>query len=256
MPLFEKIVEQAGKNLNKKEKAAKIQPEYSLQEQSIYNRLNSMFYEDREELIDKRLGLHASSLVQTKKISCFREKVLSLIHKPEEKNNIPAFLARRYKQGSVIHKKWQDLFCKSFKGCVCERRFYSKKYNLYFTPDIICDIFNTTYVIEIKSMATKQYQEFKTPSVAKRQLMLYMFLLGIEKGILLLEDKNTQDFRVIEIEYSKEEILPTLLNLKEILHMKKDYDEENELPGRFCSSSTVTRAKNCWMKEYCFKEEF
>ena len=232
-----------------------IENKINLDESKIYNKLSDLFFEsrDKRKRKDSRRGLHASNLIQTKKITCFRQKVLSLIYEPDDHEINSPRLLRIYKHGDVIHSKWQNMFLESNISTMIEKRCYSEKYSLYFTPDAVVNIDGKLHVVEIKSMKSTRYMKNEVPSTSRRQITLYMFLLGIKRGFILQENKDNQDFRVIPVEYKAKDIIPVLENLYKIINMKKEFDNSNQLPCRVCDWNDIPRAKRCHMRSACWE---
>ncbi len=214
-------------------------------------------------LEEKRVGLHASSIIKTDEQFCLREQVLSLLFEMEQGEELPLKALQIFAAGNSIHEKWQNMIMKcsdiaenTIKLVKNEARSYNSKYELLFTPDSIVEINDELYIIEYKSMNTYAYNTAINsanphPS-ARKQAQLYMFLCGIQQAVILLEDKNTQDFSVFKVKFNYKEVLPFISRLSEIQQCKKEFLKDGVLPNKKCKAITDNRACNCNMKNACF----
>lgn len=217
---------------------AKIQASDAAQLEKI---LNKTFYLERN--LDKELeflkhvmtrgqktterkGLHASAIIVSDKKFCLRQQVLSLLYHQLQGEQINVSLKRIFEEGNAIHEKWQRLFVRAnfSEPTELDKTMESKRYQLSYTPDIICKIpefYNGLMIGEIKSANTFQFKKMERHPSAYKQLQLYMYLSGIEKGFVLCEDKNTQDFKVEVYDFDINIVDPFINRLKQI---KQGYD--------------------------------
>lgn len=232
----------------------------------IKQKFNNMFLYMRDDRVldEVRVGLHASAIIGPDSEFCYREQVLSLVYEMSQGKDLPVNALRIFSAGTSIHEKWQNMFkacsgnMKGFKLIKEEARSYSEKWNLYFTPDSIIEIDGLKYIVEIKSMNTFLYKHAAVSSNphphARHQIQLYMHLTGIHHGLILIEDKNTQEFEVFKVEYDYKEVLPYLDRLIEINAQYKDLVESNIQPRGLCSKENCKRAENCNMRFACFHQ--
>lgn len=209
------------------------------------------WYSLQESQYPKRMGTHASAILSYGKDFCFREHVL-LDRYPDDTliRVTPPALLRIFAQGTYMHMKWQALFENVKVAKYIEQPFYSEEYDLYFTPDAVITNKARTYVVEIKSMNTMSYGRLTGPPLfAVEQCMLYMHLTGIGYGIVLVEDKDKQQYTPWVIDYNLDYVLPYLRRIKELMAAKK----APVLPTRICKSETVKRALECPVREICFR---
>jgi len=233
----------------------------SLVLQQKFTNMFSCMREDRH-LDEVRTGLHASAIIGSDNDFCYRQQVLSLLFKQDQGKELPPTLLRIFAAGNSIHEKWQNIFekisgnMKGFELVKNEARSFDERYDLYFTPDAQAYINNEEYIIEIKSMNTFSFKHTigaKDPHPSgRKQLQLYMFLRGVSKGILILEDKNDQKFTIVRIDFNHEEVIPYVERLNEIQIQKKDFLEKDIEPIGLCKKSTCKRATDCSMYSACF----
>lgn len=236
----------------------------------IEQALNKLFYlkpkiEEEAEFVrlvlskngahQERSGLHASAIISSDSEFCYREQVLSLFYKMNDGKQIQVGLKRIFEEGNAIHEKWQRLFIRGGLGGPedMDRSRFRKKYDLSYTPDgapIV--IAGHEYVAEIKSVNTFQFKKMHSHPSAKKQVLLYMYLTGIERGFVLCEDKNTQEIKVFVYHMDYSVISPYLERLEQIQRYKKDFLENKRMVERKCSSSECERAQKCNMRDACF----
>lgn len=211
------------------------------------------WYSEQEKQYPRRMGTHASAILSYGKEFCFREHVL-LDRYPDDtlERVTPPALLRIFAQGTYMHMKWQALF-ESVKSAVhIEQPFYSEEYDLYFTPDAVITHKGRVYVVEIKSMNTMSYSRLTgPPKFAVEQCMLYMHLTGIGCGIILVEDKDKQQYMPWVVDYNVEYVLPYLKRIKELIAAK----DAPGVPMRICKNETVKRALECPVRNVCFQLE-
>lgn len=210
-----------------------------------------------------RGGLHASSVLVPDGEWCSRRHVLNNVYpdraeqpeaKPWDAHQNAVFL-----HGWSLHEKWQDLF-KTFGDCMeAEQAHYDETRELYFTPDAIINFAGETYVVEIKGYKQEFYDRMgdNPPEAAHLQCNLYLHLLGLQRGIVLVENKNTQDFRLWVIEHSPElaqKYIDRMYKVKgSTILVKKE--GVSKLPARVCESPNDRLAQKCPMRALCFGEE-
>ena len=81
-----------------------------------------------------------------------------------------------------------------------------------------------------------------------------MYLTGIHNGIVLCDDKNTQDFKVYKYEYNPEEIKKEIRRLEQVQEYKKQLLEQKKLIKRVsqCTCYGSKKAQECLMRDVCF----
>ena len=204
----------------------------------------------------ERRGLHTSAIIVGEDKFCLREQVLSLIYKQAQGEHIPQNLIRIFEEGNAIHEKWQRLF---IRGGLCKAedldfsKFYDK-YEIGYTPDAILTIDGEKYVVEIKSVNTYQFQKMTSHPTATKQVNMYMHFSGIHKGIILCDDKNTQNFKVFPVKYNPEIVAPYIERLEAVQYYKNRVFEEHKMVKRCkqCTSKVCKRAIGCSMRDACW----
>lgn len=276
MGLMDEIRKEASGNFTKLQ---------STEEEQIEKLLNSLFYLDKDipkelkflksvmtrgQETTERRGLHASAMIVSDDKFCYRQQVLSLFYKQLQGEQTPIGLKRIFSEGDAIHEKWQRLF---IRGGLCEpldcdfSRF-AEEFDLSYTPDIICaipedyrlesvyddSVKKIPYVVEIKSVNTFTFKKQKYHASGRKQCQLYMYLTGIHNGIVLCDDKNTQEFKVYKYEYNPTEIAPYISRLERVQEFKDRLVNRNKIVKRHekCSGYNCKMAASCPMHDVCY----
>lgn len=236
-----------------KGKTVKSEDTKSLFVKSAFNKLFKQEREDSEE----RVGMHGSGIIASDSEFCYRQQVLSFFYKGFEPD-IPDGLRRIFLNGWYVHIKWQKLFEQAGIAYGIEKRGESSQWSLLFTPDAIIRLNGTLYVVEIKSMNTFSFKRaIQQPSGKKhpsgtKQCQLYMHMYGIPNGLVLMEDKNTQEFDIDMIKYDHEVARPYVKRMHNVKEYVKRFKDTGKLPSRICEYSGCRRACNCAYKDACF----
>lgn len=252
----------------------------SHEEQQLEQLFNRMFYLDKDieeetKFINhimtrgmetqERVGLHASAIIEYPSKYCERKQLLSLIYRQDQGSQTDVGLMRIFEEGNAIHEKWQRLFIRACyaKHTDLDKTIIDNRFgiDLSYTPDAILTIpefSDKPLVCEIKSMNSFSYKKNNSHSSGKKQLMLYMYLTGIPHGIVLMEDKNTQEFKVryykfdmAEIQRPKERL--ESLGAINVLQSLNNYDTIDTVPKHEkCTNATCKQASSCSMRDACW----
>ena len=204
----------------------------------------------------ERIGLHASSFIKGEKEWCLRQQVLSLVYRQLQGEQIAVGLKRIFEEGNAIHEKWQRLFIRGGLGVAEDMDFsrFNDEYEVGYTPDAILTINGKKYVVEIKSVNTYQFQKLTSHPTAKKQVNMYMHFTGIHDGIILCDDKNTQNFKVFIEHYNSDIVAPYIERLEAVQYYKTRVLEEHKMVKRCeqCTSKVCKRAITCPMRDACW----
>jgi CRISPR/Cas system-associated exonuclease Cas4 (RecB family) len=224
---------------------------YTLEEQILKKKLQTLFYH-KDNAHEVRRGLHASSIIKRETEFCLRQQVLSLFF-VQSQWNVPQTLIQIFAAGNYIHEKWQDMFQKNDFSIAIEERGYSKKFDLLFTPDAIVEHNGKKYIVEIKSMSCLSYSKAKAHPNAENQIQLYMHLLGMNNGIILMECKNTQAFKIKVVEYDYKKVLTFVTRMCEIIQSRDLFLSDGTLPEKKCDNCHAKKVQLCNMLDACME---
>ena len=219
----------------------------------LANHFNKLFFE-KAHSDEVRSGLHASSIITGEEKFCIREQVLSLFfHRNTDMTEFPVHLLRIFKEGNAIHEKWQTMFVENGIALGIEERIYSEYFDLYLTPDAVIELKGVPYIVEIKSCNSNSYRQIRdTHPAGNKQLQMYMHFACIPRGIVLCENKDTQEFNPIPCDYDYTMVVPYLERLHMIKAAKEKYLKNGKLPRGTCTTSTCSRAGECQLSNACF----
>ena len=77
-------------------------------------------------------------------------------------------------------------------------------------------------------------------------------MLNIEKGYVLVEDKNTQDIKIIPVKKDRKAAEKFFDRLDEIQLAKKRFIKEHKMPKRKCRDENTKRCMDCAMRSACW----
>lgn len=217
------------------------------------------------------LHLHPSEIC--KKDWCPRSSWYRIMGYPEPPEKLTFQKLLVFAEGHNIHGKWQAWLMDAGVLDQVEAPIYNKEHRIMGHADGIIKDKHGTAVLEIKSVGvgTIRFEDYglfapyskkeitleqlwasvKHPFDSHiRQLQLYMFCLGIDKGVILYEWKPTQEVKEFSVDYQPELIAPILASC---MAVQSALDEELP-PSRPSWLSTDHRVcKSCPFKEECWK---
>lgn len=92
------------------------------------------------------------------------------------------------------------------------------------------------------------------PADAHNQVNLYMHLLGLKHGLILVENKNTQQIKTWCVEYDRELVQPYLDRIYKFRVALHKLETKQELPDRVCKTAKDRNAEKCLACQCCFKK--
>lgn len=248
--------------------------------------LESAFTEEFQQMFMRwattqapRQGLRASTVLASDDEWCPREGVLRIVT-PASKWDTEAhdwYTNAIFLNGWRLHQKWQALFKDTGlavwnaeqQAHELDLTHYDKLYNLYYSPDAIIEYLDRKFVVEIKGITTRDFQLVKDADLAHAatvnksirgaipQLNLYMALTGIHNGLVLVEDKNNQQFRVWTLAFDAVLAQQYIKRIKRTRDAAQYHEIDGNLPDRHpaCTSASDPRAVRCLLRSVCFREE-
>ena len=208
----------------------------------------------------ERKGLHASNMLVGESEFCIRSQVLSLLYKQNQGEQLQPSLLRIFEQGNAIHEKWQRMFIRAGYGTAEDMDFtrFNAKYAMSFTPDAVLaipEVFdNDWFVVEIKSVNTFQFKKMEKHPSAWKQCQWYMHNLGFKHGIVLSEDKNTQDFKIEVYHYDPKLVAPFVERAESIIYYYNRVITEHKMVARpkEAKSPDSKKCKECPLRDACW----
>lgn len=126
--------------------------------------------------------------------------------------------------------------------------------------DAIISIDNKLYVVEIKSSSEYKFKKLNEPEETHlKQLQLYMHYFKIPQGVLIYENKNTQELKEFEVKYSPELCKKILSEFRTLKEQYMDQDIIPPIPLEFKKKRETAGGNEenfPWECRYCdFEEE-
>jgi hypothetical protein len=199
---------------------------------------------------------HASAILAPESEWCLRRHVLTALY-PElvERPDVKSWSAHTnavFLNGWVLHEKWQKLFSEHGQVVEVETSHFDETRYLHFTPDAIITFAGQPYVVEIKGYKSSTFEKLneagEPPTAAHHQCNLYCHMLEIGRGLVLVENKDTQDYKVWAVQCDAELARPYLDRMYQV----KGAVATKSTPARVCVSCTEHRAEKCPVRKLCF----
>jgi hypothetical protein len=213
---------------------------------------------------------HASNILAPESEFCLRKLVLMATDadkavRPESKP-WDTLTNARFKNGWVLHEKYQDLL-KRYGKVVYSKgdpeldlTHFDETRLLYFSPDAIIELCNEQMIVEIKGYKASSFEKMDeagpAPEAAHLQVNFYLHLLELQHGLILVECKDTQEIKTWCVTYDREMAQPYIDRMYEF---KKAYtlatEQGKEPPARKCSSEKDRLAQKCEVCQFCFQHK-
>lgn len=213
----------------------------------------------RGQETEERVGLHASNMIVSDNKWCLRQQVLSLMYKQLQGEQYSVGLKRVFAEGDAVHEKWQRLMIRAgyAEPEDLDRTRFNKKYRVSYTPDGIIyvpEFYDGKMVLEIKSVNTYQFQKMSKHPSASKQCQFYMAQEGIKKGVVLCEDKNTQDFKLEIYDFDPVLVEPFTKRMQDVKDAYKWVRENKKMVPRpaDAKSANCKRCYECPMRDACW----
>jgi CRISPR-associated protein Cas4 len=199
---------------------------------------------------DKRDERNQEHFYITDAGKCPRAVYFSMKGYPRKKKE--ARILRIFDRGDIIHQRLMANFygIPQIKVVASEVDIPSKEL-FHGRADAIISVNGKMYVVDIKSSNDFKFQKLKEPEPSHQyQVQLYMHYFKISQGILLYENKNTQDLKEFELKYDPG-LCKKIINNFETLK----YQIENETPPPKPTNLEPWECEYCDFKEECDKIE-
>jgi len=188
---------------------------------------------------------------------CIREVVMNMLQYPSPPKS--AKFLKICDNGNGMHERWQNWFIES--GILVAKEYPLKrpKYRLsgkidaiILLDNLVSEMIGELAVVEFKSANERNFKEMDTNNIPKaeyvEQIQLYLHFLSIPYGIIIVENKNTQDVLEFFIEYNEKQSMKLLSRIE---YINKCVNEK-KLPSRPFSSPKCYECRFCDYKEICW----
>ncbi|AOQ24762.1 hypothetical protein MTAT_04390 [Moorella thermoacetica] len=147
---------------------------------------------------------------------CSRQIAMAMLQFPQERLTPQQLLV--FEHGNSMHDRYQSYFEKMGILVAKELPLNSKSENKWTShqckilrirgrTDAVVKVDGVDYIIELKSAKDKSFNNMKRygPYESYRdQLQLYMFLTQIKNGLILVENKDTQELAEFDFDYNED----------------------------------------------------
>lgn len=143
---------------------------------------------------------------------CVRYLTYTLYKRPRGKN-ISSKLQRIFDVGKDMHIRYQNMFKEMDILVAMEVPVHNELPPIKGNADaiILKPYTKERHVAELKTINSQSFRALIKPKFDHLiQVNLYMLLLNIFRGIVLYENKDTQEFKVYEVEYDTDLITPLM----------------------------------------------
>lgn len=159
--------------------------------------------------------------------------------------------------GTEAHERIQGLFEKAGILIEAERTVELEDPPIFGFADLVIDWQGSEVVGEIKTTMQESFvskhAKQKAAGYHLLQVLLYMHVLGLEKGFLLYENKNMQDMLIIPVTWNAQNKKLIDETLDWMRMVRKNWEDGN-LPKRpFRSNSRI--CKQCPFTAHCWSDE-
>jgi CRISPR/Cas system-associated exonuclease Cas4 (RecB family) len=168
-----------------------------------------------------------------------------------------AYAVANMSNGTMSHERIQKAMKDSGVMVEDEVKVIHSDPPIFGFADGLLEFDGEALVAEIKTMREEAFayrkQTNKAPSYHLEQLILYMKVLKLSKGVLIYESKNSHELHIIPVEVNDDYIRWVDKSFEWMKEVRKAW-EEGKLPTKpYRSNSKV--CKGCPVKETCFAGE-
>ena len=155
---------------------------------------------------------------------------------------------RKLENGDYVHRRLMSMITSIGVVIAAEIRIPEEKI-FHGRADAIVSIDNDPYVLEIKSMNSYAFKRLEDPDKAHlKQIQLYMHYFNIDKGIILVENKDNQELK--EFVVAKDEKILQEISAN-FISLKKMFDDNTLPPKPKFSRNDKWKCDYCAYKKTC-----
>ena len=222
----------------------------------LTNLLND-FLKERQSTSDEKRAVIVKDRIKNKTFKfspssvakCSREVVYAMLGYP--KTEIPTRVLRIFDNGDSMHERYQNWFGEMGILISPELEIYDEDLGVSGRTDALIRLDNELILVELKSANWRAFERMQKTREPKEdyvlQLQLYLHLTGIEKGIILIENKNDQSILEFAVTYDIDIANKLIHKINKCLdHARngalpeRDY-EKSSFECKYCDFNTL-----CW----------
>lgn len=189
---------------------------------------------------------------------CQRAVYFSMKGYPKKEKE--ARVLRIFDRGDITHQRlMRALFGISEIRVIASEIDMPSKEIIHGRADVIIAHNNRLYIVDFKSISDYKFKKLDTPEVPhEQQLQLYMHYFKVPQGIILYENKNTQELKEFELKYDYKLCKKIISDFEDL---KEQYLNQDIIPPIPLKLKEAREAANNneekfpWECEYCdFRE--
>lgn len=222
--------------------------------QKFAEKIDAAYLEDRREPHDRPKKSFAPSGIGYGPGTCARRWYYDLNGGVVREDSTDAMGVANMAYGTEAHERIQKLFEKTGDLVEAERKVISEDPPIFGFADLVIKWQGQEVVGEIKTTTQESFVSKSAKNTGAGyhllQVLIYMKVLGLEKGFLLYENKNTQQLLLLPVTWNKDN---TKLINDTFEWMREVYDnaKNGELPNRpYTQKSPACKAcpffTHCW----------
>ena len=150
-----------------------------------------------------------------------------------------------------------------------QRSFYEKKYNI--TGHIDCliqhkDLIPEPTLAEIKSLSNINFNSINSIDDLKKskyyyirnyktQIMLYLFLIEQEEGLIILKNKVNGQLKFIPVKLDYQYVENILKKVEKLNKYLEEYEKDKNIIDKIEKCNDTSICKDCVFNYFCFKDK-
>ena len=222
----------------------------SVKQDSCSKMVVSLIQDDME----KRSREHFSSVFDPLEITeCPRRLIYRSLRHDQD---FPYFDYVNFSTQSFVAQKWIDYFDKSKKIVLKASKYYVSdcKFNIGGLVDAVISVKDEIIVVKIRSVNDEDFQKIQKKGALKKDVIasiVQLWLMEIEDGLLIYENKNDQRYEIFHVEQHK----PILESVKQKCMSLYKNLAIGQVP---CRPYKTKNSKECGLCEFqtsCWKEQ-
>jgi CRISPR/Cas system-associated exonuclease Cas4 (RecB family) len=176
------------------------------------------------------------------------------------KKQLEARALRIFDRGDIIHQRIMSVLL-----AIPEVRVVSSEIDIpvkelfHGRADAVISVDRKLYVVEIKSSGDFKFRKLKEPEIAhKKQIQLYMHFFKIPQGMIIYENKNTQELKEFIESYDSKFCKKIISDFEELKYQIENEilpDVPLEIKEKREQGNKPWECEYCDYKESCVKAE-
>ena len=210
-----------------------------------------------ESLIKKenRPSVTGTGFKPSEVTQCHRRLIYRILGEKPYKDQISRVSYLEEVNNKFLRKKWREILdsCKRIKILEVEPTVADCNYNITDIVDIVANIDGIISAVKIHGVENSYFSKIQKNGALRKhviEVMIQMWLLEINDGLLIYENKNNQSYVIFHVK-PYEPIISSVR--KKCLGLRK-YKITGGLPERSYSVKTSKECEQCEFKQPCWSK--